>query len=112
MKILQGGHTFKNDDAERETMELNIQNNPFKQNDLKLRAAQGRPVTPPPPRAGQERESEFRREEMVLRSVTIANPPEQELCLVFDSGELRDKLFVVLQRYAAQFPRPAGSRPL
>jgi hypothetical protein len=118
LQILRGGHTFKNDDAERETMVLNIKNNPFKQNDLKLQALKLQeggadapppsPVSPKPPRAGHERESEFKREEMVQRSVTIANPPEQELVLVFDSSEQRDRLFTVLCRHARQFSAPAA----
>jgi hypothetical protein len=99
-------------------MALDIQNNPFKQNDLKLQALRlqedsgSGSGTPPatsskPPRPGQERESAFQREEMVLRSITVANPPEQELVLVLDSTELRDTLFTVLKRFAAQFPAPA-----
>jgi hypothetical protein len=104
---LKGGHTFKNDDAERETMVLNIKNNPFKQNDLKLQAMKlqdAEESSPLPNVSSGVRESEFKREEMVLRSITIANPPQHELVMVFDDVETRDKLFTVLTRFARQFP--------
>lgn len=105
--ILKGGHTFKNEDAERETMALNINNNPFKQNDLKLQTMMNSDVADAPStphKRSNERESEFKRSEMVQRSVTIANPPDQELVMVFDTTELRDKIFTVLTRFAKQFP--------
>lgn len=97
-------------------MALNIQNNPFKQNDQRLKEEQARQQKgqelqsqeqqSQEPEEGQPRESEFRREEMVQRSLTIANPPSQELVLVLDSAQERDSLCTVLRRFAAQFPAP------
>lgn len=109
---MTGGHTFKNDDVERETMVLNIKNNPFKQNDLKLQALKlqqgggaGAGVGAGPGQAEAGRESEFRREEMVARAVTIANPAQQqELVMVFDTLQDRDRIFTVLCRLSKQFP--------
>lgn len=100
-------------------MALNIQNNPFKQNDLKLKALKekedgGNGISLSASNStgngsgGGIRESVFRREEMVLRSVTIANPPEQELVLVFPCAAERERMVTVLQRYAAQFPAPVS----
>lgn len=106
-------------------MELNIKNNPFKQNDLRLKEEQAVKLKQQHSSNSnsnsnkqqqhqgggggeQPRESEFRREEMVQRSVTIANPSsQQELVLVLDSPEQRDSLFTVLRRVAARFPAPA-----
>ena len=102
---MHGGHTFKNEEAERETLEINIQSNPFKQKDVQLRAQREGANSPPPP---PERESEFKREEMAVRSITIANPPDQELVVVLDTKEDRDRLFTVLKRFSTQFTRPVN----
>ncbi len=106
VKILQGGHTFKQLDIDRISASLskvNIRTNPFLKNDIKTKKGQNTGG------AEAEKETEFTAQQMSERALTLANPPDQEIVLVFRSTEERDDMFAVFRRYSQTFEAKRGS---